>query len=85
MTLQQFSALPKDIQAQMTKQKGAFIAARETKYALVKLYQVDSFYVELYHDKRMACISIVNSFSDVNRLTPYLQKIDVSDLQQLLS
>ena len=85
MTLSQFSTLPKDIQAHLTKQKGIFIAARETKYALVKLYQVEGFYVELYHDKRLACISIVNSFDDINRLSPYLQKIDVSELQQLLS
>jgi hypothetical protein len=85
MTYQQFTSLPKDMQARLTKEKGIFIAARSTKYALVKLYQVESFYVELYHDKKIACISIVNSFEDTERLQPYLQKIDVSEVQQLLS
>lgn len=85
MNLLQFRALPKDKQAQFTKQKGVYLFCRTTKYALVKLYQVDCFYVELYYDKKMAFISIVNSFDTTERLQPYLQLLDVSEVQQLLS
>ena len=84
MTHQQFVSLPKDIQARFTKEKGTILTGRETKFAHVWLYQVESFYVELYHDKRMACISIVNSFEDTERLKPYLEKIDVSEVEHLL-
>lgn len=85
MTQQQFSALPKDIQARFTKEKGTYVSARDTKFAIVKLYQVNNFYVELYYDKRIACISIVNSFEGTERLQPYLKAIDLSELQHLLS
>lgn len=81
MTHEQFCGLAKDIQARFTQHKGIFLAARQTKFASVKLYQLEDFYVELYHDKRLACISIVNSFSSTDRLQPYLEQIDVSALQ----
>ena len=84
MNLTQFRSLPKDQQAQLTKHKGVHLFGRTTKYALVKLYQVDGFYVELYYDKKMAFISIINSFDTTDRLQPYLQLLDVSELQQLL-
>jgi hypothetical protein len=84
MNLHQFRSLPKDQQAHYTKQKGVYLFCRTTKYALVKLYQADNFYVELYYDKKMAFISIVNSFDTTERLQPYLQLLDVSEVQQLL-
>ena len=84
MTLHQFRSLPKDMQAQLAKQKGSYLFGRTTRHAFVKLYQVDNFYVELYFDKKMSFVAIVNSFEDTERLAPYLQFLDVSELHQLL-
>ena len=84
MTHQQFCTLAKDIKARYAKEKGTYLTGRDTKYAHVKLYAVDSFYVELYHDKRLACISLINSFEDTTGLQPYLASIDVSFVQEFL-
>ena len=84
MTLYQFRSLPKDMQAQLVKQKGLYLFGRTTRHAYVKLYQVDNMYVELYFDKKMSFVAIVNAFEDTERLEPYLQLVDVSELQQLL-
>ena len=84
MNLSQFRSLPKDKQALFAKQKGIYLFGRTTKYAFVKLYQVENFYVELYFDKKMAFISIINSFDSTERLQPYLQLLDVSEVEELL-
>jgi hypothetical protein len=72
------------MQAQLVKQKGIYLFGRTTRHAFVKLYQLDHIYVELYFDKKMSFVAIVNAFEDTDRLAPYLQLLDVSELQQLL-
>lgn len=50
----------------------------------MKLYQVESFYVEIYFDEKMSEATHIRCFEDVKLLEPYLRMVDVSELQLLL-
>ncbi|HEU4902377.1 MAG TPA: hypothetical protein VFT06_06270 [Flavisolibacter sp.] len=84
MTFQQFCSLPKDMQRKMVKHCGAFLFGRSGVGVNVKLYQVESFYVEIYFDERMSEATHIRCFEDTKLLEPYLRMVDVSELQLLL-
>jgi hypothetical protein len=46
----------------------------------ILLYQVDSFYVEVYYDIAYNKIRKIKSFTSIRLLNPYLKKIDISTL-----
>ena len=48
------------------------------------LYQVESFYVEIYFDEKMSEAKHIRSFEGTRHLEPYLRMVDVSELQLLL-
>ena len=50
---------------------------KETDY-LVLLYQVESFYVEVYYHTRLRAVRRYVSFQGMERLEPYLRQIDLS-------
>lgn len=84
MTYEQFCSLPKDIQRNVVKHCGVFLFGRTGVGVNVKLYQVESFYVEIYFDKKMSEVIRLKSFEDTKHLEPYLRMVDVSELQLLL-
>jgi hypothetical protein len=45
---------------------------------MVLLYQLDSFYVEVFYNKTHNYISKLNGFDDTDLLEPYLKKIEIS-------
>ena len=80
MTSAEFSLLPETIQTEILLEKGVFIAERLYKNFIIFLYQVDQFYVELYHNLRFNVIQGMRSFEDQEALDPFLQEIDISCL-----
>lgn len=84
MTFQQFRSLPKDIQRNVVKHFGVFLFGRTGVGVNVMLYQVESFYVEIYFDEKMSEAIRIRSFEDTRHLEPYLRLVDVSELQPLL-
>jgi hypothetical protein len=44
------------------------------------LYQVNSFYVEVYYNKEYNPIKKFRSFSSTDELNPYLEQIDLNEI-----
>jgi len=80
MTSAQFDRLSIDDQESMVFDQGAFLAARQEPEFVIQLFQLNSFYVELfYHQVKERAIA-TRIFSDVKRLGPYFDSIDLSGL-----
>ena len=82
MTSAEFSLLPEKKQTEILLEKGVFVAERMYKNFTIFLYQVDQFYVELYHNLRYNVIQGMRSFEDQEALEPFLREIDISCLTE---
>lgn len=81
MTLSQFSQLNEFQQTYMLKKRGVLLTDRMEKGTKVFLYQVDSFYIELFHDMDHILnnsLRILKTFEDTEQLDCYLSRIDIS-------
>lgn len=43
----------------------------------ILLFQLESFYVEVYYERKTQKVELIKSFDDMDQLDPYLRKIDV--------
>ena len=59
---------------------GVFVTNRVDNENEILLYQVDSFYVEVYYNKEYNKIRRLRSFSSVDELDPYLNQIDLNGM-----
>ena len=80
MTLDEFTLLPESRQAQTLLERGIFLTDRLYKNFSIILYQLDSFYVEVYHNLRFDIMQGMQCFEDDEALQPYLESIDISCL-----
>ncbi len=62
------------------EQFGVLIAEREASFCHVRLYQIDNFYVELYHHTHFNVTVKINSFTNTDFLDSYLQNIDIDSI-----
>jgi len=77
MTLYEFNFLSDDDKA-LEIWNGAFIADRIEASSRILLYQLYSFYVEVYYHTEQNKIQKFRSFSSTNQLDIYLARIDIS-------
>ena len=77
MTLYEFKTLSDFEQAEVVW-NGSLLAHREDGYFRILLYQVDSFYVEVYYRKERNILSHFRPFAATRELDPYLEQIDLS-------
>ena len=82
MTLDDFTRLNESRQAEVLLSRGAFVAERLYKNFTIFLYQVDDFYVEVYHNISFNVMQGMRCFKDDEALQPYLDSIDISCLYQ---
>jgi hypothetical protein len=83
MTSEEFRLLDDDQQTEVLLDRGVFLAERLYKNFTIFLYQVDHFYVEIYHNLRFNVMQGMRSFEDDEEsLQPYLDRIDISCLYQ---
>ena len=76
MTLREFQLI--DAQQQAEKLLDAVcIAGRDEADQKVLLYQLDSFYVEVYYHPRRNLITQYKSFDDLDKLDVYLDKVEL--------
>ena len=76
MTFNDFNLLSYQEKIEATK-KAAHIMSRNDELYFLFLYQLKSFYIEVLYHKELNFISALNGFDDTDRLTPYLDKIDL--------
>jgi hypothetical protein len=82
MTQFEFSVLDETTQAQALLDRGIFLIERSYKNFTIFLYQLDNFYVEVYHNIRYNVMQGMRSFEDDEALQPYLEDIDISCLYE---
>ena len=80
MTLYQFNVLTENEKTTIVWNEGDVVGDRKENNFSILLYQVWSFYVELYYNGQENKISKLRSFSSIEQLEPYLGKIDISEL-----
>ena len=78
MTLQHFKALTQNKQSKKLLTEGVCVADRKTDEVQALLFQIDSFYVEVFFNGDGDEVLFSRSFEDVEDLEPYLQDIDLS-------
>lgn len=80
MTVTQFTQLDDAQQAITLLERGTYVAERLYKNFNIYLYQVDNFYVEVYHNIKYNVMQGMSSFDDDEALQPYLESIDITGI-----
>ena len=78
--LYQFNVLIESEKTAIVWNEGHFVGDRKENNFSIMLYQVRSFYVELYYSGQENKISKLRSFSSTEQLEPYLRNINISGL-----
>lgn len=84
MTLEQFKYLSPKEQEFALKTQAVFIASMHDKENIYNLFQIDSFYLEVYYNVEENVVSSLIYFDEINMLEPYLKLIDIKPIYQLL-
>jgi len=84
MTLPEFASIKKEQQIETIKKDGCFLYVRNEGSVDVILYQLDSFYVEVFFETALDDKVTIRSFDDTASLDVYLKEINISALQALL-
>ena len=82
MTLDEFTSLDETLQAEAQIDRGVFLAERMYKNFSIFLYQLDDFYVEIYHNLKYNVMQGMRSFREEEDLEPFLENIDISSIYQ---
>jgi hypothetical protein len=80
MFLQQFDILESLEKIDLLADEGIMLAFRIEGSFQISLYQLDSFYAEVYFHTGQNTIRFIRSFEDTAQLSTYLEKIDISEL-----
>ena len=80
MNLIDFNTLPLQYQAQFTWDNGVFLATRRSEEHVINLYHTGKFYVEVHFSLRNEGVDMISSFTNINKLQPYLDQISLDDL-----
>jgi hypothetical protein len=75
-----FQLLPEQDQIEILYQFGVYIGKLKEEFSIVLLYQLESFYVEVYYRKYRSCVKYLHCFDSTELLEPYLEQIDVENL-----
>lgn len=81
MNLVQFNSLNDTEQAETLLEKGVCVAELFYKEFKILLYQVNRFYVEVYYHITYDMIQGFRGFESMTALDPYLQSIDITELE----
>lgn len=82
MTFQSFNLLNQDQQQKLILKRGSFLDERTLGPYHIMLYQLSSFYVEVYFVTSSGKSAFFRSFQTTEGLQPYLDNIDIQGLFQ---
>ena len=80
MDLIDFNMLPMQYQAQFTWDYGVFLATRKSEAHIINLYHTKKFYVEVHYSMRNEGIDMIISFTNLEKLAPYLEQVSLKDI-----
>ncbi|HEY0579421.1 MAG TPA: hypothetical protein VGC75_01825 [Candidatus Nitrosocosmicus sp.] len=77
MELKEFKYEQKDKKLEMLFSNGVYLASRREKNNTILLYQINSFYVEVYFYDDFCEPGYMKAFTDTEFLNPYLEQINI--------
>lgn len=80
MKLEEFKYMEKESKKQLLFDNGTYLCSRNEPDYLIELYQIDSFYVEVFYTNHKKTIIYLRAFSNFSDLDPYLVQIKLPDL-----
>jgi hypothetical protein len=78
--LQYFNLLSHHRQLSLIMRKGVFLMSYHQYNIEIRLFQVGSFYAEIYSLDEDGKIIMINAFEDTKYLEPYLERVNISSL-----
>jgi hypothetical protein len=75
---QRFSRLPLNIQLNVIIEEGIYLTHRVTSQFILRLFELENFYVEITTLKDKGKVISIKAFRDTEKLEPYLAAIDIS-------
>lgn len=79
MTLFNFNLLTNSEQVAKLYTEATYIGKRKIDCITVVLYQLESFYVEIYYKKYRQTIKSIQCFTSTDQLEPYLKEINIEE------
>ena len=83
MTLYDYSELNEVEQHEVLWDHGVMVGDRNDDQHNIILYQIFSFYVELYYNPDYDVLKRLRSFSRLEFLDPYIEQLDISEIGYL--
>ena len=80
MTILSFNQLSYTDKINLLYKEGVYVGKHKTNTAIVVLYQLHHFYIEIHYADYRKVIASLKVSEDVEILTPYLEQIDVKEL-----
>ena len=80
MTIYEFRLFDDWEQLDLLRKEGLYIGKRKEKHLIALLYQLDSFYVEIFYHKYRFQVVRLRCTRSTSILHPYLEQIDVEAL-----
>ena len=81
ITLQQFEILNEAQRTTQLWKVGVYLElTRKTGKLIVDLYSISDFYIEVFFDSFSEELLYIKPFSKLDRLVPYLEQIDISEV-----
>ena len=80
MNLYQFNCLDEVRQIELLWSAGVLVGSRQEGFYKILLYQIDSFYVEVFYQYFQGKMVKIKSFTDTDQLEPYLNSINIGFL-----
>ena len=80
MTCSFFDQLSEASQTDVIWEEGVFLARRTKGFYSIILFQIEGFYTEVFYHSHFNVIIKIESFSDTERLEPYLDCISLHAL-----
>jgi len=80
MNLNHFRLLAKKDQFALLSQQGVYVGKRKEDEITMVLYQLDTYYVEIFYRKYRQYVSDVRFFTSTDEIQSYLEQIDVQRL-----
>lgn len=76
----QFNCMDEVRQIELLWSAGVLVGSRQEGFYKILLYQIDSFYVEVFYQYFQGKMVKVKSFTDTDQLEPYLNAINIAFL-----
>jgi hypothetical protein len=80
MTLYEFNSLDEQGKLEVVVGDSVYIATREDKEHMIRLYHTDDFYIELFYHFDEEALKKIRTFRNVSQLEPYLGNINIEEL-----